>query len=178
MIRINLLPTKKKRALIIPPPVIYGAGALVVLIIVTVVLTLFINKKISTVKNQIFAQEQRLKSLQSRLEEVKNYERDNEEYRKKTQIIEQLKKNQIVPLRLLDEVSEKLPKGVWLSELVDSGGLISINGYAHTNYDLVTYVQNLKGSKYIEDVTLVESRQKDMESFSVYKFKLTFKMKV
>lgn len=178
MIRINLLPTKKKRALIIPPPVIYGAGALVVLIIVTVVLTLFINKKISTVKNQIFAQEQRLKSLQSRLEEVKNYERDNEEYRKKTQIIEQLKKNQIIPLRLLDEVSEMLPKGVWLSELVDSGGLISINGYAHTNYDLVTYVQNLKGSKYIEDVTLVESRQKDMESFSVYKFKLTFKMKV
>jgi Tfp pilus assembly protein PilN len=178
MIRINLLPTKRKRALIIPPPVIYGAVALVVLIIVTVILTLFLNKKISTVQNKIFAQEQRLKSLQSRLDEVKNYERNNEEYRKKTKIIEQLKKNQIVPLRLLDEVSQMLPKGVWLSELVDSGGIISISGFAHTNYDLVTYVQNLKGSKYIEDVTLVESRQRDIDNFSLYKFKLTFKIKV
>jgi len=178
MIRINLLPSKRKRALIIPPSVMYGAVALVVLIIITVVMTLFLNKKISTAKNQIFAQEQRLKSLQSRLDEVKNYERDNEEYRKKTQIIEQLKKNQIVPLRLLDEVSEMLPKGVWLTELVDSGGIITINGFAHTNYDLVTYVQNLKGSQYIEDVTLVESRQKDIDNFSVYAFKLTFRIKV
>jgi type IV pilus assembly protein PilN len=178
MIRINLLPSKRKRALIIPPSVIYGAVALVVLIIITVVMTLFLNKKISTTKNQIFAQEQRLKSLQSRLDEVKNYERDNEEYRKKTQIIEQLKKNQIAPLRLLDEVSEMLPKGVWLTELVDSGGIITINGFAHTNYDLVTYVQNLKGSQYIEDVTLVESRQKDIDNFSVYAFKLTFRVKV
>jgi Tfp pilus assembly protein PilN len=178
MIRINLLPTKRKRALIIPPPVIYGAVALVVLIIITVILTLFLNKQISTVQNQIFAQEQRLKSLQSRLEEVKNYERDNEEFRKKTQVIEQLKKNQIVPLRLLDEVSEMLPKGVWLSELIDTGGIINVNGYAHTNYDLVTYVQQLKGSKHIEDVTLVESRQRDMDDFSVYQFKLTFKIKV
>jgi type IV pilus assembly protein PilN len=178
MIRINLLPTKRKRALIIPPPVIYGAVALVVLIIVTVILTLFLNKQISTVQNKIFAQEQRFNSLQSRLEEVKNYERDNEEYRKKTKIIEQLKKNQIVPLRLLDEVSQMLPKGVWLSEMVDSGGIITINGHAHTNYDLVTYIQKLKGSKYIEDVTLVESRQKDIDNFSVYKFKLTFKIKV
>jgi len=178
MIRINLLPTKKKRALIIPPPVIYGAGALVVLIIIMVVLTLFLNKKISTEQKKIFAQEQKLKSLQSRLNEVKNYERDNEEYRKKTQIIQQLKKNQIVPLRLLDEVSEQLPKGVWLTELVDSGGIVSINGFAHTNYDLVTYVENLKGSKYLEDVTLVESRQTDIDTFSVYKFKLTFRVKV
>ena len=178
MIRINLLPTKRKRALIIPPPVIYGAVALVVLIIITVILTLLLNKQISTAQNQIFAQEQRLKSLQSRLDEVKNYERDNEEYRKKTKIIEQLKKNQTVPLRLLDEVSEMLPKGVWLSELVDSAGIISLNGYAHTNYDLVTYVQNLKGSNFIEDVTLVESRQRDIDNFSVYQFKLTFRMKV
>jgi Tfp pilus assembly protein PilN len=178
MIRINLLPTKRKRALIIPPPVIYGVAALVVLIIITVILTLFLNKQISTVQNQIFAKEQRLKSLQSRLEEVKNYERDNEEFRKKTQVIEQLKKNQIAPLRLLDEVSEMLPKGVWLSELVDNAGIISVSGYAHTNYDLVTYVQKLKESKYIEDVTLVESRQRDIDDFSVYKFKLTFKIKV
>jgi Tfp pilus assembly protein PilN len=177
MIRINLLPSKRKKALIIPPSAIYGAVALVVLIIITVGLTMYFNKKISTLQNDIFAKEQRLKSLNAKLTEVKNYERFNEEFRKKTQVIEQLKKNQIVPLRLLDEVSEMLPKGVWLIDLTDKGGVITINGFAHTNYDLVGYVQNLKGSKHFTDVTLVESRQTELDAFSVYKFTLSFRIK-
>ena len=119
-----------------------------------------------------------MNNLKSKLIEVRNYEKDNEEFRNKTNITEQLKKNQIVPLRLLDEVSEMLPKGVWLTELTDQGSVVSIQGYAHTNYDLVTYVQNLKGSKYLENVSLIESRQTDVEKFTIYKFKLTFKVKV
>jgi Tfp pilus assembly protein PilN len=164
--------------MVVPPSLMYGAVALVVLIIITVGLMLFYNKKISTLQNDIFTKQQRLKSLNAKLVEVKNYEKFNEEVRKKTQVIEQLQKNQIVPLRLLDEVSEKLPKGVWLIDLSDKGGVISINGFAHTNYDLVGYVQNLKGSKYFTDVTLVESRQTDIDDFSVYKFTLTFRVKV
>ena len=93
-------------------------------------------------------------------------------------IIERLKKNQIVPLRLLDEVSEMLPKGVWLNDLQDKGGLVSIEGYAFSNSDLVSYVQNLKGSEYLTNVMLVESRQAVLGEISIYKFKLTFRVQV
>ncbi len=177
MIRINLLPGKKK-PLILPPVLIYGSIATVLLIIGLVFSTVYLNGMVSGMQSEMFNKEKKLNELKAQLKEVQNYERDNKEFRRKAKIIEQLKKNQIVPLRLLDEVSEMLPKGVWLTELSDKSGYISIKGYAHTNYDLVGYVQNLKRSKYLTDVMLVESRQAEIEGVSVYKFKLTFKVKV
>lgn len=178
MIRINLLPSGKKRALIIPPTLIYGAGVLVVLLVVVVASTFYLSSKISDVKEEIFVKEKRLNELKVVLKEVENYEKNNQEFRKKTKIIEQLKKNQIIPLRLLDEVSNMLPKGVWLTNLIDRGGLVSIKGYAFSNSDLVGYVQNLKKSKYFVDVMLEESRQEEIDEYSLYRFKLTFKVKV
>jgi|Deesub1362A_J573_1020465.scaffolds.fasta_scaffold01601_11 type IV pilus assembly protein PilN len=178
MIRINLLPTRKRKAIVLPPSLIYGAIGGVVVIILLVGYTLYLNSKISSLNQQLIAKQQRLNQMKTKLREVENYERDNAEFRRKAQIIEKLKSNQAVPLRLLDEVSEMLPKGVWLTSLQDKGGSVSIEGYAFSNSDLVTYVQNLKGSKYFEDVELIESRQTEIEKFSVYKFKLTFRIKV
>lgn len=180
MIRINLLPTarKKKKPLILPVPFIYGIGALLVLVIAAVSITFYMNGRISGLNDAIFKKQQRLNELQVVLKQIENYERDNEEVKRKTAIIEQLKRNQIVPLVLLDEVSEVLPEGVWLTSLTDSERFITIEGYAHSNYDLVGYVQNLKGLKFFRDVMLVESRQDEVEGIAVYKFKLTFSIKV
>lgn len=177
MIRINLLPSgKKKKAILIPPSLIYGAIATVIFIVIAIVMIFYLNGQIAGLQADVSAKEKRLQQLQVTLKQVQNYERDNAEFRQKTQVIEQLKKNQIIPLRLLDEVSERLPKGVWLNKLSDKGGTVSIEGYAFSNTDLVGYVESLKNSKYLSSVMLVESRQMNMEQKSVYKFKLTFRI--
>ncbi len=178
MIRINLLPSGKKKAVVIPPAFIYGTISAVLLLIAIIVSFIYLNGKISNMEAEIFTKEKKLNELKLVLKEVENYEKDNAEFRMKTQIIEQLKRNQIIPLRLLDEVSEMLPNGVWLTNLIDQGGSVSIRGYAFSNSDLVTYVQNLKGSKFVTDVMLVESRQDAIDKYMVYRFKLTFKVKV
>jgi Tfp pilus assembly protein PilN len=175
MIRINLLPTKKP--LKIPSVLVYGVIGISILFIALTIFTLYLNNKVSNMQADMSAKEKRLKELKQAIIEVQNYEKDNKELLDKTLIIEMLKKDQAIPLRLLDEVSERLPKGVWLTILSDKNRDISIEGYAHTNYDLVGYVQNLKESKYLTDVMLVESRQTSVESLLVYKFKLTFRIK-
>lgn len=178
MIRINLLPSKKKKAFALPPAFIYGIAATALVIVAVIAGTFYLNRQVSLKREELTTKELKLKKLQAALEEVKNYEKDNKDYREKTGIIEALKKNQIVPLRLLDEVSEMLPKGVWLTSLTDKNGVISVEGFAFTNSDLVNYVQNLKGSKYFTEVMLVESRQSQIEEFSIYKFNLTLKITV
>ena len=180
MIRINLLPTKKKKRkpLILPAPFMAGIAALLLIIIASVAGTFYMNSQISDLEDGISANEKKLAALKLVLKRIENYERDNEEFKRKAGIIEQLKRNQIVPLVLLDEVSEVLPKGVWLTKLTDRARFISIEGYAHSNTDLVGYIQNLKGLIFFQDVMLVESRQEDLEGISVYKFKLTFRVKV
>lgn len=176
MIRINLLPSGRKKTVILPPSLIYGAIGMVILIATISGLVFYINGQVSRLQNAVSVKEQKLIQLDIVLKQVANYEKDNAEFRQKTQIIEQLKKNQIIPLRLLDEVSDKLPQSVWLTALSDKGGIISIEGYAFSNSDLVGYIQNLKSSKYLTGVMLVESRQSSVEKTSVYKFKLTFRI--
>ena len=179
MIKINLLIVKRKKKNVqVYSTLIQGGIILGLTILVLGVFAFHLISKVSDMREEEAAKKKRLTELQVLIKEVDNYEKDNASYKEKTRIIEQLKKNQQAPLRLLDEVSEHLPKGVWLTSLADQQGVINISGYAFTNSDLVGYVQNLKSSKYIEEVALIESRQTTMENSSVYQFRLTFKIKV
>jgi len=179
MIKINLLSVKYKKRnywlynIFIQTAVIFGLT-----ILILGVLTIRLVSKISDMKDEKIAKERRLDELNALIKEVENYEKDNKSSREKNNIIEQLKNNQLGPVRLLDEISLHLPKGVWLTTLVEREGLVDLNGYAFTNSDLVNYVQNLKNSSYLYDVMLLESRQATLENIPVYQFKLTLKVKV
>jgi type IV pilus assembly protein PilN len=178
MIRINLLPEKrKKKPLRIYTYLIRGAVILVLTILVLGIFTFRLTGKIADLKEEKVIKEKKLSELKVLLKEVENYERDNQSYREKSEIIKRLKNNQHLPLRLLDEVSIHLPKGVWLSSLGDSGGTVGLTGFAFTNVDLVSYVQNLKSSAYFQDVQLIESRQAEFGGVSLYTFSLSFRMK-
>ncbi|MBI4687063.1 MAG: PilN domain-containing protein [Nitrospirae bacterium] len=180
MIRINLLHVerKKKKAKKLPAEVMTGIAAFAVTVIAALFFTFYLTSKISDMKAEKASKEQRLEELKAMIKEVENYERDNKIFEEKTKIIEQLRKNQGIPLRMLDEVSALLPKGVWLTALIESGGNTTLEGYAFTNADLVGYVDNLKGSKYLQEVTLIESKSAVVENVSLYQFKLTFKVRI
>ncbi len=179
MIRINLLPVKrKKKDVQAYTTLIQGAVILGLTLLVVGIFTFYLIGRVSDLKEEEAAKTKRLSELQVLLKEVEHYEKDNAAYKQKTQVIEQLKKNQQAPLRLLDEVSALLPNGVWLTSLKEQQGNVDISGFAFTNADIVSYVQNLKGSKYLEEVALIESRQAAVENVSLYSFKLILKLKV
>lgn len=180
MIRINLLHVKrKKKPQPLPPFMIYALIIFGVTILILGIFTFNLAGEVSALKSDKSAKGKKLSELRVKLKDVENYEKDNEVYKQKTKIIEQLKKKQNAPLRLLDEISARLPKGVWLTGLIDKAGAINIKGYAFSNSELVEYVQNLKGSKYLTAVTLLESRKTKLGDVpSIYKFQLTLRIKV
>lgn len=178
MIRINLLKERRiKKAMPLQAIIIPGAIITVITIIVLILYTFYLNSNISTLKAERTQKEKRISELKDAIKQVENFEKDNEEYRQKSMTIERLQGRQIMPLRLLDEVSARLPEGVWLDGLQDKGGSISISGNAFTNPHIVDYVQNLKKSEYLTDVTLLESRMKEVEGYTLYEFRLSFRMK-
>jgi type IV pilus assembly protein PilN len=77
-------------------------------------------------------------------------------------------------VRLLDEVSKSLPLGVNVASLSESSNGINIEGEAFTNEDVVRYVDNLKASRLLSDVTLLETSQAKREGLDIYKYKLQF----
>jgi len=179
MIKINLLPVKrKKKPKIISALFVSGVFISILAILVLGYLSFYYINKVPELKAQKAAKESKTTELKVKLKEVEHYEKDNKAYEEKKNIIELLKRKQTAPLRLLNEVSAMLPKGVWLTSLEETGGAVNLEGYAFTNSDLVGYVNNLKGSQYLTDVALLESKQTTIENVTVYQFKMTFRVTV
>jgi len=179
MIKVNLLPVKRKKkpkpipAFIITTAIITGITLGVMLFLV-----FLFNARLSAKKNIFQANEQKIAELKQKIKEVENFEKLNKTIQEKNIIIEQLRSNQSIPVKLLDEISKLLPKGVWLNAMTVSGENIDIDGCAFDNSEIVSYVENLKNSQMLSEVYLQESKSTTIEKIPLYTFKLTFKVKV
>lgn len=181
MIRINLLPEgRKKRKKKKPFPV-----AIVLCVVITLISLLgtggyiyHLSNKITDLNKEKETKTIELAKLKEQVKEVEGYEKENQLVLDKTKLIEQLKKNQKGPVRVLDELSRKLPKGVWFEILSEKSGTMTLKGNAFSTGSLVTFVQNLKSSQLIQEVNLEQSKQKDVSDVTVYEFSLSFKVKV
>jgi len=126
-----------------------------------------------TLKTQIKESKTReLEVLKKKVQEVEDYEKNKRLLEDKNRIIEQLRKNQGGPVRLLDYLSQSLdPLKIWLST-VDGDVQVAITGKALTNDDIVQFIRNLQQSGYFIDVMLEESRQSTEEGLIIYLFRL------
>ena len=118
-----------------------------------------------------------VEALKKKVQEVDDYEKKKQALENQVRIIEQLRKNQGGPVRLLDYLSQSLdPLKVWLSS-VEGDAQVTVAGKALTNDDIVEFIKNLQQSKHFSSVTLQESVQATEEGITVYSFRLTMTVK-
>ena len=180
MIRINLLLTKKSKGTAaslkfgLPSYVLFVIIAIVAVILIEGYTWYWLNSTKSYLTNEKRTLEVRLSELKEKVKEVESYEKDKELYRQKIAIIQNLKKTQQGPVRVIDEVSMMLPERVWIISLKEKDGKINISGAGMTNDDIVKYVNKLKSSRIFQNVQLTESRQVIESGIPVYNFNLIF----
>jgi len=118
-----------------------------------------------------------LDALKKEVEEVEGYEKKKRLLKDKTRVIEQLRKNQGGPVRLLDYLSQGLdPVKVWLTSM-EGDTQVMVVGKALTNDDIVAFIKNLQQSNYFSSVTLQESVQVLEDGVTVYSFKISMTVK-
>jgi len=180
MIKINLLPTKRK-----PPRKVTELQKQIIVAVVVlsgvIAGMLFyyfsLESKIDAKTKEKAAALAEVARQDAMLKEVKNVEEERKKVTDKIGVIEQLKKNQQGPVRLLDELSRAIPVTVDLLTMAEAGGNINITGEAFTNEDVVKFVDNLKASAFFADVYLLETSQKNKEGYEIYDYKLQFRYK-
>jgi len=178
MIRVNLLPVKrKKKPKAVPPFIIYGVLLTVAAIIVSGYLFWYLNSQLSSLKKQKTANEATIADLKNRIKEVENFEAQKKTLEQRKNIIEQLRKNQSLPVKILTEMSNVLPNGVWLNSMSVSGENINISGAGFTNDDVINYEKNLKNSQLFTDVNLPGTQKAVTGKVVTYQFTLTCKVK-
>jgi type IV pilus assembly protein PilN len=182
MIKINLLPYQKsvkvKRQQTLEVQLMGGGVALVLVALFLGFVWWSLNVNIEEQRDKKTSMTAQLEVLKKKVKEVRDVEQKKKLVEEKIAIIDQLKKNQHGPVRILDELSRYLPDRVWLISLTQQGELFDLNGRATTNFEIVDYIKNLKLSPYISGVELVESREGSEGGLSIYDFKLKFKFKV
>jgi type IV pilus assembly protein PilN len=177
MIRVNLLAVKrKKKAKPLPAFVISATLVTILAVCVLAYLVFYFNSRLQSARNTVEANKKKIAELKEKIREVENFEKLNKTIDERNKIIEQLRRNQNIPVRILDELSRDLPNGVWLLALTSAGGGGTLEGFAFTNADVVAYVDNLKTSKLLTEIYLQESKQAEVEKITLYRFKLTFKV--
>jgi type IV pilus assembly protein PilN len=178
MIKINLLPTKRKvpkKVTELQQQMLLGGLILMLTGIGVGYVWKELNNRIEELHREKVAAEAKIQQQENMLKEVKNIEEERKKVFDKIEVIEQLKKNQTGPVRLLDEISKALPAGVNLTSLSEKSGQVDINGTAFTNNDIVRFIDNLKTQPYFTDIFLMETKQATIEGADMYQYKLQFK---
>jgi type IV pilus assembly protein PilN len=98
-----------------------------------------------------------LKELQQITNEVKELEDKRKMLQAVTSTIETLKAGQLGPVKILDDLNLALPDKSWILSLQENQGNIQIIGVAHSNYEIVNFMQALEISPHFKKVDLVES---------------------
>lgn len=179
MIKVNLIPAKRrKKPKPVPTFVVVGVMAFVFSVIVSATVVIIMNSKIEELENQKRENARLIEELNKKIAEVKDFEARNKVFLERKKIIEDLTRNQGLPVRILEEVSGRLTDGVWLVSMNVSRSMVNLTGVGFTNSDIVALVNSLKGSELFSNVILLGANQANISGVTVYNFNLTFNVNV
>ncbi|MGH9870725.1 MAG: PilN domain-containing protein [Candidatus Polarisedimenticolia bacterium] len=89
-------------------------------------------------------------------------------FQKQIDIITNLKNNQQVPVRMLDEISRNLPDFLWLVSMQEQGNQLTFSGKAMTPNAYANFYNNLDASPWFQDVGKISyTASRDDVTFSL-----------
>lgn len=160
MIRINLLPIKQlqaevtRRREIIIGSVVFG-GALLVLLGTY----LYQGHQLTSMEKELADLRTELQALNAKVKEVADLQGKIKDLRGKRKIIEDLEDKKTGPALVMASLSTATPASLWLTDLRESGGNVTMNGLAVDNETVANFMRALATSKYFTNTELIEITQ-------------------
>ena len=183
MIRINLAvapKAKNKRSIV--PAVSFEMGDVAspkVKVLVVLALAASFNlvswyrldKETTKIASNMAAAEQKNRELADVKAKYLERQREAENYKRRVDVIDQLRASQTGPVELLDTIGETVngTEAVWLSTMKDEGASVDIEGMALSADAVASLIGNLKKSGHFSNIEIKETFQdeqyKDMQAF-------------
>lgn len=157
MIRINLLPHREqKRAArqrqFVGLTLGLAVMALAVVGLVHVALKARIEDQLS--RNQLLKNE--IAKLDAQIKEIDKVREQTQALLARKQVVETLQANRTEAVHLLDQMVRRLPEGIYLQSVRQSGAKVTMVGYAQSNARVSTLMRNIEGSPWLQQPELVE----------------------
>lgn len=186
MIRINLLgapkpKSGKKSAAVSMPTFEGGGGGGSPLLKIAAVVVIFgvvngfywyqIDREKKSIESKMRLAEQKNRELADIKARYLERQRQADAYKRRVDVIDQLRNNQTGPVNLLATIGETVnnTEAIWLSSLKDQGASIDIDGMALSHDAVANLITNLKKTGNFGTIEIKESIQdeqiKDMQAF-------------
>ncbi len=183
MIRINLLKPEKKELRekpTAPTPRIrkeikFQLSYIIIPVLIIAIAALYLMQRsaISKESKLLEAAQLEKEQLQYVVETLEKLEQQKKTLERKINLITQLKAQQTLAVRIMDELSKNIPDWVWLTEAEYKGQRVEIKGRALSNSLIADYIYNLESSPYFQNVNLISSAQKTEQNDQFLEFTLT-----
>lgn len=178
MIRINLLPPEdriEKREFKLPEMSnVYPVVGIVLFIAVIVVTAVMQHHSVGELKGKIEVAREESKKLAPQLKRIKKITKEREEVNKRLTLITTLDRNRYFRVKLLNDVSFKLPVNCWLTDISEvTKTNFNIDGIAFDNYKIADFMSDLKSSTLFSNVDLKIAEKGKVEDREVMKFRLS-----
>ena len=167
MIRINLLAGERERPktkAAVPFDIGQKVTLVGSLILVAAVLGIgwwwwSLDREKARIASDISEAQRETARLQSILHQVSAFDKQKQQLQQRVALIEALRKGQSGGVHMLDELSKALPEMLWLTQLKQDGGELTIEGRCTTLTALSDLVANLEHSRYFrKPVEIVDSQ--------------------
>lgn len=176
-IEINLLPPEYRfrRKIRLTREVIYPIIAAILLFCGLALWSIFQQNSISYFKGQIVFLEQQINQNRPIQREINALRSDKITIQQKIRALERINVNREKWVRLMEELSSRLPQYTWLVSIKEDNSntpILSIEGRTYSFPDIPTYMSNLKECPYIKSIDLANIEQIDSKK-KVFRFFIT-----
>ena len=130
-------------------------------------------KQITAEKKTIQKDINRYQERQKQLDAMK---KKRELMKQKLKVIENLRRNRDLPVRVLDELAVRIPSDkMWIRTLDQKGNILTLTGVARGNETIAQFMEELAKSPYIDAgaVVLKQSVQVKIEGYKLKSFNLS-----
>ena len=173
MIRINLLPHREEKRKERRRQFYVTTGLMFALGVAAWLLVHMINAgKLDhqNERNEFFKRE--IAGLDLEIAAIKDLRGQIDRLLARKQVIETLQSNRAETVHLFNELAARIPSGVFLTTVSQSGDRITLKGYAQTNARISTMMTNLNDSPFLEGSEVVKSVAEMLNNRRMYSFEI------
>lgn len=180
MIRINLLPIGRRP---VEEKIRKEITVFFLLIFFSVSVMVYFHIDHTRTIKQITAEkktvDKEIRRYQDRQRQLKELQEKHKILKQKLGVIEQLRKNRDLQVRVLDQLAIIVPTDqLWIKTLTQKGNTLTLTGVARGNEVIAQFMEALAKSPYIDanGVVLKQSRQVKIQGYKLKNFNLSAKV--
>jgi type IV pilus assembly protein PilN len=115
--------------------------------------------------------------LDEQIKEIDKLREQTQALLARKQIVETLQANRTEAVHLLDQLVRQLPDGLYLKSVKQTGGKVTLVGYAQSNARVSTLMRNIESSPWLAAPELVEIKSVPLDKQKINEFVLNLQVK-